>query len=172
MKKILTVIAAALILTGCKTSEANYRAAYETAKRQTEARHGDPDIPTQQLQQYNLPRPTAVAPGDTLPVLRERVTPVNVEGITTEGRMQAYNVVVGQFHQLFNAKAMLGRLIPGGYKDAFVVKNSQPVYYVIAQSSATPDEAGMALRAVEADSTMRLRAPLPFILCPVVYGAH
>lgn len=172
MKKILTLTAAALVLAGCKTSEANYRAAYETAKRQTEARHGDPDVPTRQLQQYDMPRPTAVAPGDTLPVLKERVTPVNVEGITTGGKVQAYNVVVGQFRQMFNAKAMLGRLIPGGYKDAFVVKDSQQVYYVIAQSGATPDEAGMALRSVEADSTMRLSAPLPFILCPVVYGAH
>ena len=103
--------------------------------------------------------------GDTLMLLTEPVA-LTPEGGATHETLRRYNVVVGQFRQIFNAKAMLARLREGAYPDAIILNTRLPLYYVITNSVATQEEAVKALRNVEADTTLRLASPLPFVLRP------
>lgn len=160
MKKLYIVAAAlAVIATGCKTNEANYRAAYEVAKsKQTQ---GEGDEATR-LQQYSLPREQTID-GVTLPVRTETVG-YPADGGATRQNVKTYSVVVGQFRQIFNARQMRQRLMDNGYPDAVIVSNREPVYYVIARSCDTPAQAAEALAQIKADTSITLRAPLPYIL--------
>lgn len=164
---LLILAAAAALLAGCKTNEANYRAAYETAVNQREARESDGSVASAQLQKYNAPRPQVTPEGDTILVRIERVRPTKIDAVATSGQLQQYNIVVGQFRQLFNARAMLERLVAGGYPGAFVVQTGEPVYYVVAMSLDNSAATTAALRKVQADESMKLREPLPFILSPL-----
>ncbi len=162
---MLAAIMLAAILPACKTTEANYRQAYEIAKDKQENSDGGDQIPTSALNRYGMPRPKLTAEGDTLMMLTEPIA-FTADGGADRESLKRYNVVVGQFRQIFNAKAMLGRLREGGYPDACIVNTRLPLYYVIAGSYATTAEASKALDAVKADASLRFSEPLPFILQP------
>ncbi|MCI9607332.1 MAG: SPOR domain-containing protein [Muribaculaceae bacterium] len=161
MKQIfLAAIAVALLATGCKTNEANYRAAYEVAKnKQTQAEDGIGGAPVQRFEQ---PKPHTVD-GVTL-MMRSEPIAYPKDGGATRDNVKTYNVVVGQFRQIFNARQMRQRLMDNGYPDAMIVQNREPVYYVIALSCATPAEAAQAIERVKGDARIALRSPLPYIL--------
>ena len=80
--------------------------------------------------------------------------------------VKRYNIVVGQFKQVFNARQMRERLMAGGYPDAFIIHTREPLYYVVTQTVATPEEALAAYERVKADRNIVLRDPLPFVLRP------
>lgn len=161
-KTCLIAAAAALLLTGCKTTEANYRAAYEIAKeKQLRAEEDGSGV---QLQQFEAPKETTVE-GVKLDMLTEPVGFVADCGLTRQ-TIQKYNVVVGRFRQLFNAKQMRLRLKDAGYENAAFVSSRDAGYYVIAETCATPSDAAKGIERVKADTTLTLRAPLPFILRP------
>lgn len=153
-----------VLLSACKTSEENYRKAYESAKeQQREATGIDSTI-------YGRIRNSAaqsvlVVGGDSLPVRREYVgyTP---DGGSTRDNVLRYNVVVGQFRQLFNAREMRQRLVNQGYDGAMIVNTREPLYYVIASTASTPEDAQAAWHRVMTDPSLVLRSPLPFILTP------
>ena len=161
---LIAIAAAAATFTGCKTNEANYRAAYEIAKNKQQANTGaDPGTT---LHNHGAePRPTALEGGVTLPLITEPIAFTRDGGATRES-LQRYNVVVGRFRQIFNAKAMRGRLMEGGYPGACIVNNRDNLYFVIAATCATPAAAAEALAKVSADPALKLTAPLPFILQP------
>lgn len=163
MKKILFVAAiAAVVLTGCKTTEANYRAAYEIAKEKQQ--RAEDDGSTARLQTFADPKEITVD-GIKLMMHTEPIGFIADGGVTRES-IRKYNVVVGRFRQLFNAKQMRERLIASGYDEACVVTTRDAGYYVIAESCATATEAEKGLEKVKDDSTLSLRAPLPYILRP------
>lgn len=157
-------IAGLVALTGCKTSEANYRQAYETAVTQRQDAAGlDSTI-------YSRIRNSAktsslVVDGDSLPVRTEYIGVTEGEGIARTD-LRRYNVVVGQFKQIFNARQMRSRLIDNGYEGAFIVHTREPLYYVVTATSDTPADIYEAWKRVSGDKGIVLRAPLPFILCP------
>ena len=70
---------------------------------------------------------------------------------------------------MFNARQMRQRLIDSGYESAMIVNTREPLYYVIAVTAATPEEALAAWQRVTADKNIVLRSPLPFILQPARY---
>ncbi|MDE6377341.1 MAG: SPOR domain-containing protein [Duncaniella sp.] len=164
---LLAVIVAFVALAACKTTEANYRTAYDSAKRQQQESTGlDSTI-------YGRIRSQAansklVVGADSLPLKREYVgyTP---EGGSSRENLLRYNVVVGQFKQVFNARQMRERLIAAGYDGAMIVNTREPLYYVVALSVSTPEEALAAWQRVTSDHSLVLRSPLPFILQPARY---
>ncbi|MDE5745074.1 MAG: SPOR domain-containing protein [Paramuribaculum sp.] len=163
MKKIYIAAAiAAIAFTGCKTTEANYRAAYEIAKQKQE--NADEDGPAAKLQQFAAPKET-VADGITLMMHTEPVGFIADGGATRETLLK-YNVVVGRFRQLFNARQMRARLIAAGYDNACVVSTRDAGYYVIAETCATAAEAAKGIERVKTDTSLSLRTPLPYILRP------
>lgn len=155
-------------LGACKTSEANYRAAYENAKRQQQESTGLDSTIYGRIRN-SAARSMLVVGSDSLPLQREFV------GYTTDGgssreAVKRYNIVVGQFKQIFNARQMRQRLIDGGYDSAMIVNTREPLYYVIALSVSTPGEALNAWKRVSSDPAIVLRHPLPFILQPARYN--
>lgn len=169
MKSTKLIVAAAVLaltgVAGCKTSEKNYRDAYEIAKQKQTS--GDEDIAdmTQRVKDSRMPRPTMVE-GDSLMMLTEAVGYPKDGGATREN-VRRYNVVVGKFKQIFNAKAMRTRLMDAGYKDAMVLSDRFNEYYVVAATCSTPAEAKAVISRIGGDSSLKLQAPFPWVLRPL-----
>lgn len=167
MKKLLIMAAVAVLLTmgACKPNETQYKAAYEAAVAKRDSK-GDPVENTiynryrQQARQTYIP-----LNGDTLAVQTEFIGYTKDGGATREGT-QRYNVVVGSFKQVFNARAMRERLAGLGYENPFILHTREPLYYVVAATCSTAQEALDELKRVKADTSLVLRAPLPFVLQP------
>lgn len=166
MKKIFLLVAviAAMALGACKTTEANYKAAYEAAKiQQRESADIDSTI-YGKIRRQGTTMKLAVG-ADTLPIRTEAIGYTDGGGVSRE-TVKRYNIVVGQFKQVFNARQMRERLMAGGYPDAFIIHTREPLYYVVTQTVATPKEALAAYERVKGDRTIVLRDPLPFVLRP------
>lgn len=154
-----------LLLGACKTTEANYKAAYEAAvTRQADVVDVDSTIYGAIRRQASMSK-LAVG-NDSLPLRTEYIGYSDDDGAPRE-KVKRYNIVVGQFKQVFNARQMRERLMAGGYPDAMILHTREPLYYVVTQTVATPEEARTALQRVENDKNIVLKAPLPFILSPV-----
>ena len=151
-------------VTSCKTTEANYREAYEVAAQQRREATGlDSTI-------YGRIRNSAVTSrlvvgGDSLPLRKEYIGYTEGGGSSREN-VKRYNVVVGQFRQVFNARQMRERLMAGGYDSTMIVHTREPLYYVITASESTPEAILKAWRKVTNDKNIVLKSPLPFILSP------
>ncbi len=145
MRIALTLMVVALAVTSCKTSEDNYRRAYEKTIAARQADEADNES-IYGSDRRMLPTTAVIAGNDTVPV------------------MSAYNVVAGQFKQQFNAFSLRDRLIDAGYKDAFVVETAEPYYYIIVQTSGDVRSASDALEKLKQKPPVAMKDPLPFIL--------
>ena len=166
MKKIFLFVAvvAAMALGACKTTEANYKAAYEAAKiQQRQSADIDSTIYGKVRRQGTMIQLSVGQ--DTLPIRTEAIGYTDGGGASRE-TVRKYNIVVGQFKQVFNARQMRERLMAGGYPDAFIVHTREPLYYVVTQTVDTPEEALAAYDKVKTDKNIVLRDPLPFVLRP------
>ena len=167
MKHTVTFIAIITLLCtswSCKTTEANYRAAYEKAiAGRDSATALDQTIYGQQRRAMGT---TIIrsADGDTVEVKTQMVS-VDVSTDGTEHELQPYNVVVGQFKQRINARSLCSRIVEAGYPDAFVVHTAEPYYYIILSTHATQAEAvDAAAQLRDSGFPFPLRDPLPFVL--------
>ena len=161
--RLFIVSAIALFMfAACKTNEANYRAAYEIAKQKS--MDGVDAETYEKMQRESMPT-KEVAGGDTLRMMRAAVNLAKYEG-NGSAMLKRYNVVVAQFKQIFNAKAMMGRLKNQGY-DAIVLQNPDPLYYVVAGSVDSKNEAVELLKKLTNDKSIVLREPYPCVLEPL-----
>lgn len=163
-KSIILIFSAIAVsgLFSCKTTEANYRQAYETA-RQKQTEEGDSAI-TAGLNNQARPR-TLVVDGVSLPVVTAGVN-VTKDGGMDVKRLKRFNTVAGTFRQIFNARSMRERLMGAGYPDAFILQNAYGTYYVLTLTTSSAEEALANLEKLRTDESLRLRAPLPYILRP------
>lgn len=161
---LLIAAIAALSAVSCKTTEENYRKAYEAAAQQQREATGLDSTIYGRIRNQAVTSWLAVG-NDSLPVRREYIGYTDGGGASREN-IRRYNVVVGQFKQVFNAKQMRQRLIDGGYEGAMIVHTREPLYYVVAASVPTPEEARVEWQRVTADRSLVLKSPLPFILTP------
>ena len=158
MKRAGLIIIAliALLISGCKTTEANYRQAYERAIAARDS------VETYGEAAHRMDMRVVVIGNDSVCVKNERVRPIDGGGAPVD--ILAYNVVVGQFKQRFNAMSLRTRLVDAGYADAFVVETAEPYYYIILSTHGDVAAAARALRAIPAGFPVAMRSPLPFIL--------
>lgn len=157
-RRIIIPILTLAILSGCKTNENNYRQAYETA-RQKESAGLDSTV-------YNKIRNEARPTKYNINGENIGMTTINVsvtKGFGEPSQLKHYSIVVNQFRQSFNAKAMTKRLKDNGY-DAFIVQTSEPVYYVVAGSFDSKEDALTLLHSLRADTRMVLKEPFPHLL--------
>ena len=156
---VIAVITAVALLTGCKTTEENYRAAYELATKKDNS--GIDSTIYSRIRKEARPQKVVIN-GDTIAMRSEyvKLTPGYREGIV----FSPYNIVIAQFKQLFNAKSVMKRAIEAGYTGAFIVETREPLYYVVAVSVSTPAEARTQLEKVAANPPVVLKDPCPFIL--------
>lgn len=155
------------IVYSCKTTENNYRQAYERTMARDSARTDFTQTVYGRYRSQVAEVPLEYA-GDTITARRTQVT-VTTDGGATRDSLHQYCVVAGEFKQLFNAKSMQERLVNSGLSGAFVVQNREPYYYVLA-GSFRDFASALALRnRLQSAPPFALRSPAPYILIPTVY---
>ena len=158
---LLTVAA----FSACKTTEANYRAAYDKAVAgRDSAMQFDQTIYGNQRRAIDA-RLVTTDEGDSSEIRTLRVA-VLPEGGGLAEWLRAYNVVVGQFKQKINAVSMRERLSDAGYPRAMVLETPEPYYYVVVESYSGVPEAIKAVQKIKDDSKFPIsfREPLPYIV--------
>lgn len=161
--KIIVPVIVLMSLSGCKTNEDNYRAAYEVALQHQQ---GDVDPETGSLMK-NEEMPSATVVGtDTLRMKTEIVAVYAEKRDGNAVKMFPYNVVVGQFRQVFNAKAMRDRLKSYGYSP-YIVATREPLYYVVASGCSTKADVAELVERIESDKNLVMKLPFPWVLKPV-----
>lgn len=169
MKRILLIYCCAAIMwaaTGCKTTEANYKAAYEMAKEKSAEKSPVDGTIYEQMRREAIDSRLIVS-GDSIPMVTAQVT--IVPGYSTPQSVKQYSVVVNQFKQVFNAKSQVDRLRAARYPDALLVATAEPLYYVVAASADSPEEIAAQFKKVAADKSIVKKAPFPWILRPASY---
>lgn len=131
-----------LALSGCKTSEANYRAAYEKAKNKGQSEAVDPSV-YEKIAQEEAPA-TLVFGDITFPGRDMYLTTVAENNVPT-GKIEKFSVVTGRFKQTFNARMMAKRLEDNGFEQPFVARDRENYYYVVAGSYDTAGDAAATL---------------------------
>lgn len=158
----ILLILAVLMMPSCKTNETNYRAAYEVAKEK--ALGGIDEDTYSRMQAEAMPGKTVIN-GDTLHVITQFVKVTKNAG-NDGALLHRYNIVVAQFRQVFNAKAMRDRLTGQGY-DAYIIENSDPVYYVVAKGTDVQNEVAGIVKELASNESIVLRDPYPCVLEPI-----
>lgn len=164
MKNVLSAIALALMvpaLFSCKTTEANYKAAYDkTVAARDSVAQVENTIYGSRRQMQSA---TVATDSGTVEVRRMRVKVTEGGGALPE-QLRRFNVVAAQFKQRFNALSMRGRLADGTCPGAFVVETAEPYYYVVAASYADAADAAEYMERLRAEAPVVMREPCPFIL--------
>ncbi len=154
----LTVVMIVLLVTSCRTTEENYRGAYELAKASGERQ--DSLVSTLIA---NEQAPTIVNVGDeTMKLRKEYVSLVNEDGVP-KNKLKQYNIVVGRFRQIFNARSMASRMSSLGY-ESYVLVDRTPAYFVAVASTDSIEEALQLYKSVVADNRVVYKSPFPWVL--------
>ncbi len=160
---LLPLASILLGLVGCRTSEANYRQAYERAVAGRDSSLAVDSTIYGAVRRQAETRTVTLADGSTVAVRAQHVR-VTENGGGVNENLRRYNVVVGRFKQVFNARSMRERMVDGGVlPEAFVVETSEPYYYVVARSTSSLDSAAAYMRMLPA-GLPPMREPLPFVL--------
>jgi len=188
IKHLITPLAATTLAAStffsCKPSEKHYREAYETTIK---ARHsGEEEYldSTARAAMQTGGRPAIMHVGDTIlsyrvewirPVIDKSSTPTKPTATdATPGRPslsgKPFCIIVGQFKQRFNAREMCSRLQGYGYQNAMVFQNSEPRYFVAADTVSSPENAIKQLDAVKSDQRLMLKEPFPTVIQPAQRG--
>lgn len=155
------IMLAACILTGCRTTEANYRAAYEVAHRKSEQKSPVEGTVYEKIRNESV-ESRMVAGNDTVPM--NTVMVGAVKDFTNPDDIKQYSVAVNQFKQIFNARSQAQRLRDAGYPQATVVMTSEPLYYVIAGGADNAAEAMEIYHRVKKDKAIVTKSPFPWVL--------
>ncbi len=154
MKKYIILGAVALLaLSSCKTTEKNYRAAYETAiaKKAREAAADAEDVPADMIS-ADAPRRRVIA-GDTVSWKALRLIPdirPQVEGPAgTDGQ---YFVAVGKYRMPTNARSGAARMRGGDYPGATAAQAADEEWYLITGRYLSLDAAAEAIKKFKADN--------------------
>ncbi len=157
---ILTILAAAAF-TACRTTETNYRQAYErTVAARTEQDSLDNTIYGHERRNMSETKARTSTGEVTLKTQFVRVA----QGCGLNENLHRYNAVVGQFKQIFNARSMRERLIDAGFPATIVVETAEPYYYIVIGSFNTIDEAAAELDKYRASGCTIGNTKEPFVL--------
>lgn len=159
------MLLAAIMLTGCKPTEQNYRSAYEkTIAGRADKEADDSTIYTNIRRE--MKERFMVVDGDSIPVKSQYVS-ITENGGGINENIKRYCVVAGQFKQRFNALSMRERMADmEDYPGAFVVQTREPYYFVVAASYNEIAPAMKLIEKLRADKELKIKEPLPFILQP------
>ncbi len=152
MKKytiLCAAMCAAMVFTGCKSSESAYKQAYLKAKQQEEQQAVAPaanetDVVTPMVQKP-ANNTQVVDNADNIAVRQENVTIVNGSGLKN------FSVVVGSFSLKANAEGLQQTLKSEGYDAQVVINNSvtPAMYRVVATTFDTKADAAASRNGLQ-----------------------
>ena len=160
----LEIVALSLLVISCKTTEKNYREAYELAKETTR------DSTMLKLIEKEQSPSLTVIDGESVDLRKEYVSVVDEDGVPKK-ELKQYNIVVGRYRQIFNARSMQTRMKALGY-DAFVVQTREPAYFVVTYSSDLIKGVSSKMKEMQSDKRIVIKAPYPWVLEPAQYLRH
>ena len=163
MKKYTILCAglcAALVFTGCKSSESAYKQAYLKAKQQEELQQKqEAEAQAVAAQQAQEQETAVVAPLQEKPVTETQVVdnadnvPVRQEtvSVVAGAGLKNFSVVVGSFSLKANAEGLQQTLNAQGYSAQVVVNNqvSPAMYRVVATTFDSKGEAAASRNALQ-----------------------
>ena len=163
MKKYTILCAglcAALVFTGCKSSESAYKQAYLKAKQQEELQQKqEAEAQAAAAQQAQEQETAVVAPLQEKPVTETQVVdnadnvPVRQEtvSVVSGAGLKNFSVVVGSFSLKANAEGLQQTLNAQGYSAQVVVNNqvSPAMYRVVATTFDSKGEAAASRNALQ-----------------------
>ena len=162
MKKYTILCAglcAALVFTGCKSSESAYKQAYLKAKQQGELQQKQEAEAQAAAQQTQDQENAVVAPLQERPVTNTQVVdnadnvPVRQETVSVVAGtgLKNFSVVVGSFSLKANAEGLQQTLNAQGYSAQVVVNNqvSPAMYRVVATTFDSKGEAAASRNALQ-----------------------
>ncbi|MCH5176812.1 MAG: SPOR domain-containing protein [Prevotellaceae bacterium] len=157
MKKTLFIgiaLTGALVLTGCKTKESDYKKAYEKAKAEEMAQQTTTDVTqvTPVITPVTTPTTPTTTEEENVSVRSERLDVLN------GGSLKAYNVVCGSFSKPENASNLQNTLVNAGYS-AQIAKNPETNMYRVIASSFDDKSA-----AIRSRNDLRSKYPDAWIL--------
>lgn len=163
MKAHFVIIAAAAVtaFAGCKTTEENYRRAYERSQQTVSA---DLDSTIYGRIRREATEELYTIGSDTVSMRREHFSVTAGQPEVNFNSVKRYNIVVAQFKQLFHAKSVCKRFKDAGYPDSFIVETREPLYYVVVASTQDAVEARDLMLKVEQKPPFKLQDNMPFIL--------
>lgn len=139
-------------ITSCKTTESNYKAAYETAAERRASKVDAEDdflsIPDQSVTVTTFLSPIKTTEKDTI----------------TPAEAPRFSVAVNKFKQVFNAKALCNRLRADGWTSAYVAQTPEDEYYVMARGFANEDEAKVCLQEIKSDKRVPFGRGYPTLI--------
>lgn len=153
-----------IILTGCKTTEANYKAAYDQAVAKRDAEDNGMDGTIYDAARRRATTSTVALSEGTMQVKRERVKLQQPQ--QPNQRPDDYYVLLGQFKQLFNAKSLCQRVREAGYAKAVILMTAEPLYY-IGVPADSPDQLKALMDAINERQPVATKAPYPLAFQPV-----
>ena len=154
MKKytlLCTALAAAMLFTGCKSSESAYKQAYLKAKQQEEAQQQQQATAQETTNAQNVVVPMqekaanntqVVDNADNVAVRQESVSVVSGAGLKN------FSVVVGSFGLLTNAEGLQQQLRDGGYNAQIVKNESNNMFRVVAATFDNKSDAVNSRNAI------------------------
>lgn len=157
MKQIILLATILITLGGCKTSESNYKAAYDAAMAHREESTGLTADERAAISREAAPTMTAVSATDSVPVKVMRLGYIGRSGVVPE-----YCIAAGEFRQKFNAEAMVKRLQGLGFSDAFVASTVKESFVAVAAGAPTLQELTPLYRKIS--TSVRLTSPYPLII--------
>ena len=160
---MMLTVALLCALASCKTTEKNYREAYERASAQDSMRLSF-DETIYGRHRRAVINQQLVMGDDTVNVRRISVR-ITKDGGGIRENLKAYCVVAGEFKQLFNARSLRERLVGHGYPGAFLVETAEPYYYIVAASYDNLSSARSTLDSLIMRPPFRLPGK-PFIMLP------
>ncbi len=162
MKKLLLPLLLLVGLAGCRTTEANYRAAYEKAKAHRDSWNGIDGTVYDAVRRESRQSVIKID-GREIPVLTVVVKPVDGQGIDTLSRRY---VAVGQFKQLFNARSLCKRFRDAGYESACMLVTAEPLYYVAIPAPDSDVRLAAEFDRLQSAPPVALSEPYPQVLIP------
>ena len=163
---ICAALCAALMFTGCKSSESAYKQAYLKAKQQEELQQkqeaeaqAQAQAQAQVAEQAVVEEQPVVAPLEEKPVTETKVVdnadnvPVRQEtvSVVAGSGLKNFSVVVGSFSLKANAEGLQQTLNNQGYQAQVVVNNnvSPAMYRVVATTFDSKGEAAASRNALQ-----------------------
>ena len=160
MKKAfyILMLLMAVLVTGCHSSEKNYREAYEKAIERRNSGYGAEAYAEIEAERM---RNTGVINGDSVRLVFENANVID----DSASVVKTYSVVIASFTQQINARSYRDRLRKEcGFPSYILHGGPEKLYFVVVQGFDNKEDAALLLRDIDQKVCLKIMERKPWIL--------